>query len=216
MDLRCSLLEDGTAEQVRSLDARCMMGCEGVTLINLDPTNTPHGFLKPLKSRRTGSDRVSELFNQEMAVKLDLDTFSVHKLQTEDGLNDAFKYLNNALAVNHIEDVVSDLLNEPGLLVYMFSVFPNIASMRTKILDAFPADSQILQQSYIPSLLPTLSAFFFSLPSDIFHGDESRIVGRYERYVTDVWPAMAILSSVAFGATTGCYHSSQIEHPAAF
>lgn len=97
------------------------MGCEGVTLTNLDPTNTPHGFLEPLKSRRTGSDRVPELFNQEMAVKLDLDTFSVHKLQTEDGLDDAFKYLNNALAVNHIEDVVSDLLSEPGLLAYMFS-----------------------------------------------------------------------------------------------
>ncbi|KAI6140812.1 hypothetical protein BKA82DRAFT_31698 [Pisolithus tinctorius] len=154
-----------------------------------------------------------------MVLTLDLDKFSVRNLQTKEGLEDAFEHLNNALAVGHIEDVVSDLLLRPGLFVYIFSgemsacsasgdmtnipvVFPDSLSMRIKILHAFPTDSQIIQQSFIPPLLSTLSAFFFTLPADAFHGDESRTVGRYERYVADVWPAMAILSRIAFGTTT--------------
>ncbi|KIK18093.1 hypothetical protein PISMIDRAFT_110119 [Pisolithus microcarpus 441] len=137
-----------------------------------------------------------------MAVSLDLNTFSVPKLQTGEGQHDAFEHLNEVLAVGHIEDVVRDLLSKPGLFVYILSVFPDAASMRAKILDAFPTDPQILQQSFIPPLLSTTSSFFFSLPSDVFHGDESRTIGRYERYNADVWPAMAILSSIAFETVT--------------
>ncbi|KAI6044090.1 hypothetical protein EDC04DRAFT_459876 [Pisolithus marmoratus] len=137
-----------------------------------------------------------------MVATLDLDKFSVQKLQTEEGLHDVFEHLNNAIAVNHIGDVVCDLLSRPGLFVYIFSVFPNAASMRTKILNAFPTDLQTLEKSFIPSLLSRTSAFFFGLPSDAFRGDESRTVARYERYVTDVWPAVAILSSIAFGTTS--------------
>ncbi|KAI6158403.1 hypothetical protein EDD17DRAFT_1763946 [Pisolithus thermaeus] len=137
-----------------------------------------------------------------MVATLDLDKFSVHKLQTEDGLYGAFEHLNNKLADSHIGNVVSDLLEKPNLFVYVFSVSPNPPSIRNKILGGFPVDSQTLQQSFIPTLLSTLSTFFFNLPSDTFHGDESRTVGRYERYVADVWPAMAILSSIAFGTAT--------------
>lgn len=134
-----------------------------------------------------------------MVAMLDLDKFSVPKLQTEKGQHDAFEHLNDALAVSHIEDVVRDLLSKPGLLVYILSVFPNATSMRTKILDAFPTDPLTLQQSFIPSLLSKTSAFFFSLPSHVFQGDESRTVGRYKRYVADVWPAVGILSPIAAG-----------------
>ncbi|KAI5991910.1 hypothetical protein EDD15DRAFT_1065586 [Pisolithus albus] len=74
--------------------------------------------------------------------------------------------------------------------------------MRTRILDAFPTDSQMLQQSFVPPLLSTTSSFFFSLPSDVFHSDESRTICRYKRYNADVWPAMAILSSIAFETAT--------------
>lgn len=102
------------------------------------------------------------------------------------------------LAVGHIEDVVYDLLSKPGFFVYILSVFPDAAFMRTKILDGFPTGPQMLQQSFVPPLLSTTLSFFFSLPSDVFHGDESRTIGRYERYNVDVWPAMAILSSIAF------------------
>ncbi|KAI5997140.1 hypothetical protein EDD15DRAFT_2364627 [Pisolithus albus] len=130
---------------------------------------------------------------------LNLNKFSVPKLQTEEGQYDAFEHLNDALAVGHIEDVVRDLLSKPALLVYILSVFPNAKSMRTKILDAFPTDPLTLQQSFIPSLLSKTSAFFFNLPSHAFQGDESRTVGRYKRYVTDVWPAVGILSSIAAG-----------------
>ncbi|KAI6096326.1 hypothetical protein EDD16DRAFT_1720000 [Pisolithus croceorrhizus] len=137
-----------------------------------------------------------------MVATLDLDRFSVHKLQSEGGLYDAFEHLNNKLADSHIGNVVSDLLEKPNLFVYVFSVFPNPPSIRNKILGGFPVDSQTLQQSFIPTLLSALSTFFFNLPSDTFHGDESRTVGRYERYVADVWPAMAILSSIAFGTAT--------------
>ncbi|KAI6096327.1 hypothetical protein EDD16DRAFT_1879027 [Pisolithus croceorrhizus] len=137
-----------------------------------------------------------------MAVSLDLGTFSVSKLQTEEGQRNAFEHLNDALAFSHVEDVVHDLLSKPGLFVYILSVFPDATSMRTKILDAFPTDPLTLQQSFIPPLLSTASSFFFSLPSDAFHGDESRTVGRYERYIADVWPAMAILSSIAFRTAT--------------
>ncbi|KAI6095428.1 hypothetical protein EV401DRAFT_2083708 [Pisolithus croceorrhizus] len=137
-----------------------------------------------------------------MAVPLDLDTFSVSKLQTEEGQRNAFEHLNDALTFSHVEDVIHDLLSKPGLFVYILSVFPDATSMRTKILDAFPTDPLALQQSFIPPLLSTTSSFFFSLPSDAFHGDESRTVGRYERYIADVWPAIAILSSIAFRNAT--------------
>ncbi|KAI6141395.1 hypothetical protein BKA82DRAFT_2640811 [Pisolithus tinctorius] len=136
-----------------------------------------------------------------MAITLDLDKFSVHKLQTEEGMEVAFRNLNDALARSHIEGVVCDLLSRPGLFVYIFSVFPTAASLRIKIIDAFPLDPQIIRQSFVPSLLSTLSTFFFTLPSDAFHGDESRTIARYERYVMDVWPAVAILSSMPLGAT---------------
>lgn len=134
-----------------------------------------------------------------MVAMLNLNKFSVPKLQTEEGQHDAFEHLNDALAVSHVEDVVRDLLSKPGLLVYILSVFPNATSMRTKILDAFPTDPLTLQQSFIPSLLSKTSAFFFSLPSHVFQGDESRTVGRYKRYVADVWPAVGILSPIAAG-----------------
>ncbi|KAI5991852.1 hypothetical protein EDD15DRAFT_2368613 [Pisolithus albus] len=133
-----------------------------------------------------------------MAMSLDLNLFSVPTLQTDEGQHDAFEHLNEVLDVSHIEDVVCDLLSKPGLFVYILSVFPDAAFLRTKILDAFPTDPQVLQQSFVPPLLSTISSFFFSIPSDTFHGDESRTIGRYERYNADVWPAMAVLSSIAF------------------
>ncbi|KAI6141396.1 hypothetical protein BKA82DRAFT_515807 [Pisolithus tinctorius] len=134
-----------------------------------------------------------------MITTLDLDKFSVHELQVEEGLDDAFEHLNNALAISHIEGVVLDLLEKPGLFVYIFSVFPNAESLRTKILDAFPTDHQALERSFIPPLLSKLSGFFFSLPSDVFRGDESRTVGMYERCIADIWSAIATLSTMAFG-----------------
>lgn len=135
-----------------------------------------------------------------MAVSLDL--FSVPKLQTGEGQHDAFEHLNEVLAVGHIEDVVCDLLSKPGLFVYILSVFPYAAFMRTKILDGFPTDPQMLQQSFVPPLLSTTSSFFFNLPSDVLHGDESCTICRYERNNADVWLAMAILSSIAFETAT--------------
>ncbi|KIK12753.1 hypothetical protein PISMIDRAFT_424009 [Pisolithus microcarpus 441] len=74
--------------------------------------------------------------------------------------------------------------------------------MRTKILDGFPTDPQMLQQSFVPPLLSTTSSFFFNLPSDVLHGDESCTICRYERNNADVWLAMAILSSIAFETAT--------------
>lgn len=59
----------------------------------------------------------------------------------------------------------------------------------------------MLQQSFVPLLLTT-SSFFFSLPCDVLHGDESHTICRYKRYNADVWPAMAILSSIAFETAT--------------
>ncbi|KAI6128061.1 hypothetical protein EDD16DRAFT_1824810, partial [Pisolithus croceorrhizus] len=180
------------------------MGCEGAAVINA-PTNSVQDSVNlspvapPLPSYHHCAVPLSL---REMALSLNLDTFSVLKLQTEEGQHYAFEHLNDVLAVSHIEDVVRDLLSKPGLFVYILSVFPNATSMHLKILDAFPSDPRIFQQSSIPPLLSTISSFFFSLPSDIYHGDESRTIGRYKRYVADVWPAMAILSSIAYGTTT--------------
>ncbi|KAI6110793.1 hypothetical protein EDD16DRAFT_1710655 [Pisolithus croceorrhizus] len=134
-----------------------------------------------------------------MAVSLDLDTFSLPKLQTEEGQRNAFDHLRDALAFSHVEDVIRDLLSKPGLFVYILSVFPNATLMRTKILEAFPTDPLTLRQSFIPSLLSKTSVFFFSLPPHVFQGDESRTIGRYKRYVADVWPAVGVLSSIASG-----------------
>ncbi|KAI6095427.1 hypothetical protein EV401DRAFT_1188199 [Pisolithus croceorrhizus] len=180
------------------------MGCEGAAVINA-PTNSLQDSvdLSPVAPPLPSYHHCAvPLSLQEMALSLNLDTFSVLKLQTEEGQHYAFEHLNDALAVSHIEDVVRDLLSKPGLFVYILSVFPNATSMHLKIIDAFPSDPRILQQSSIPPLLSTISSFFFSLPSDIYHGDESRTIGRYKRYVADVWPAMAILSSIAYGTTT--------------
>ncbi|KAI6100008.1 hypothetical protein EV401DRAFT_2215392 [Pisolithus croceorrhizus] len=134
-----------------------------------------------------------------MVATLNLGKFSVRKLQTEEGQHDAFEHLNDALAENHFEDVVRNLLSKPGLFVYILSVFPNATLMRTMILEAFPTDPLILRQSFVPSVLSETSAFFFGLPPHVFQGDESRTVGRYKRYVADVWPAVGVLSSIASG-----------------
>ena len=74
-------------------------------------------------------------------------------------------------------------LSEPNLIIL-------------NILAIFPSDPRELSSSFVPKLLEELSAFFFSLPADIFHANTSRTVGQYRRYVTDVWPVLSIMSSI--------------------
>jgi len=74
-------------------------------------------------------------------------------------------------------------LSEPNLVI-------------ASILVIFPSDPRELSSSFVPELLDELSAFFFSLPADIFHANTSRTVGQYRRYIADVWPVLSVVSSV--------------------
>ena len=52
---------------------------------------------------------------------LNSDKFTAVRTQTEDGLRDAVEHFSTVLAGACIGDVVTDLLSEPNLFVYMFS-----------------------------------------------------------------------------------------------
>ncbi|KAL4069231.1 hypothetical protein J3A83DRAFT_4536273 [Scleroderma citrinum] len=141
-------------------------------------------------------------------VVLDPEKSTVLRNQTE-----AVEDLNNGLAGACIADVVADLLSTPRRFVYTFSsewpsssfatVMSNPAAVlsepkvvTTKILDALPSDPRKLSSSFVPKLLLEVSAFFFSLPADVFLSNTSRTIGQYTRYLTDVWPVLSILSSL--------------------
>ncbi|KIM51664.1 hypothetical protein SCLCIDRAFT_33253 [Scleroderma citrinum Foug A] len=93
-------------------------------------------------------------------------------------------------------NTVTDLLSDSKLFVYKFSVLSEPNLIIANILATFPSDPRELSSSFVPELLDELSAFFFSLPADIFHANTSRTVGQYRRYVTDVWPVLSIVSSI--------------------
>ncbi|KAL4065822.1 hypothetical protein V8B97DRAFT_1919570 [Scleroderma yunnanense] len=124
-------------------------------------------------------------------VVLDPEKSTVLRNQTE-----AVEDLNNGLAGACIADVVADLLSTPRRFVYTFSILSEPKVVTTKILDALPSDPRKLSSSFVPKLLLEVSAFFFSLPADVFLSNTSRTIGQYTRYLTDVWPVLSILSSL--------------------